>query len=1027
MSKKPSTLIMPTIVATSAVCAMVAATAPPAAEARLLPGVRGAALAQFSPPATRVPGPDEPESFDATLPNGRRVTPAGVSAQVGQNPLNSVLTEDGRFLLTSNNMERNGPPRTGAAIDPLDTKNGATEALSQYTVAVTDTATMKVATAFTVPTNATPHPGSTANGATDRDNVAGLFLGLASMRTSTGYRVYASGGVANVVYQFELDADGKAVGAPTQISIPVPQDKTRATYGMAMPGWLTLSPDKKTLYVVNNNGNSVVAVDVATAKPGEPVPVGYFPYAAQLYKDKLFVSNWGLTERVFADGAGTTNPTTGVVSHTGTPFIGGGTANLFANPSTDPQRSSSLTVLTLGGAGTSSSISLARPIDGVNVVGGTHPSALALAVNDKGSALYVAAANEDRIAVVDPDRERLVASVELPAPGDAVFGLGRSGPPDASETFGLSPDALAVSPDQRTLYVAEAGLNSVAVYDVTHPHAPKFRGRIPTGWYPTAVTVSPDGNELYVTNAKGAGSPYRYQGIFVPNQTPPKFTNPDVNWQFGSVQKIDLGTLQLRSATQQVEANTVVHQPLPPGERHKLAVLSRKIKHVIFVLRENKTYDTYFGDDQVLNSRGANGDPAYAQYGAYVPAIKALAEQFAVGDNNYADAEESNAGHSFALAGQSSDFQQKTLSVRTTRPLVNIKNQDPEDYPLQGYIFNAMARAGKTYRDYGDAVRITGFNDAASTDYCANDPKPGCTNATYNSILDTTSPTVGLGGLYSETLPALKVLAGHLDEHYPGWNVRISDQRRVKEFIGDFDPLVKAGSAPTFTHIWLPVDHTGACTTPAVATCSPTQQVRDSDEALGQLMNYLSHSAIWPSTAVFIAADDAQSSPDHVYAHRTYTVVASPWVQRGQVVHTLGSTVSIPKTIEEILNLPPMSYSDLMAGDLLDYFTTTPDFTPFAWPPTGDSGSAVASAAARQRAETQAAAQVPAETARIWQLAGRLDSSTYDTSTEAIGTLTTLFFDSLKLSQERGSLSAGAYQSRQDALYAQARAAVDED
>jgi DNA-binding beta-propeller fold protein YncE len=1027
MSKGARTRILPIMLATSAVCATVTATALPAAQGRPPSGIQGAALAEFSPPATRVPGPDAPGSFDATLPNGRRVTPAGVSAQVGQNPLNSVLTEDGRFLLTSNDMERNGPPRTGAAIDPLDTKNGATEALSQYTVAVTDTSTMKVATAFTVPANRTPHPGSTANGVTDRDNVAGLFLGLASMRAGTGYRVYASGGVANVVYQFTLDAAGKAVGAPAQISIPVPMDKTRATYGMAMPGWLTLSPDKQTLYVVNNNGNSVVAVDVATGKPGEPVPVGYFPYAAQLYRDKLFVSNWGVTERIFADGAGTTDPTTGVVSHTGTAFIGGGLTNLFANPSTDARRSSSLTVLTLGGAGKSSSISLARHIDGVRIVGGTHPSALALVASRRGRALYVAAANEDRIAVVDPDRERLVASVELPAPGRAGFGPAGPGAPDGSETFGLSPDALAVSPDQRTLYVAEAGLNSVAVYDVTHPRAPRFRGRIPTGWYPTAVTVSPDGKELYVTNGKGAGSPYRYQGTFVPNQSPPKFTNPDVNWQFGSVQKVDLGTLRLGPATRQVEANTVIHRALPPAERQKLAVLSKKIKHVIFVLRENKTYDTYFGDDQVLNGRGANGDPAYAQYGAYVPAAKALAEQFAVGDNNYADAEESNAGHSFALAGQSSDFQQKTLSVRSTRPLVSIKNQDPEDYPLQGYIFNSMARAKKTYRDYGDAVRISGYNDASPTNYCANDPKPGCTNATYNSIFDTTSPTAGLGGLYSETLPALKVLDGHLDERYPGWNVRVSDQRRVKEFIRDFDPLIKTGHAPAFTHVWLPVDHTGPCTTTAVATCSPAQQVRDSDEALGQLMSYLSHSAIWSSTAVFIAADDAQSSPDHVYAHRTYTMVASPWAQRGQVVHTLGSTVSIPKTIEEILNLPPMSYSDLMAGDLLDYFTTKPDYTPFTWPPTGGSEGAAAGAHARQRAETLAAAKVPPETARIWQLAGRLDSSTYDTSTEAIGSLTTLFFDSLALSQKRGTLSAQAYLSQQDALYAQARAAVDDE
>lgn len=926
--------ILVALTTTCALAAVGSAATLPSAVGRESPQWRGATLAQLGPPATHPPGPDGPSSFDATLPNGRRVTPAGTSVQVGQNPLNSALTEDGRFLLTSNDMERNGPPRTGSAVDPLDTKNGADAALSQYTVSVTDTSTMKIVAAFTVPARPTARAWSTAGGVTNRDATTGLFLGLASVRTSTGYRVFASGGVANAVYQLALDSSGKAVGTPASIVIPGPTDKSRATYGMAMPGWLTLSHDKKTLYVVNNTGNSVVVVDLATGNVADPVPVGFFPYAAQQYGTKLFVSNWGVTERVFADGQGTTNPSTGIVTHSASPFIGGGTANLFANPVTDPKRSSSLSVVDLTKTGRSSAISLARPIDGVHIVGGTHPSALALASGRHGTALYVAAANEDRLAVVDPQRERVVTSVRLPAPGATTLAGG--------EIFGLTPDALAVSPDQRSLFVAEAGLNSIAVYDVTHPYTPRFRGRIPTGWYPTAVTVSPDGKALYVTNSKGAGSPYRYQGTFTPGANPQRFTNPDVNWQFGSVQKIALTGLRLDKTTRQVQDNTVVRVAVSAADRRKLAVLSQKIKHVIFVLRENKTYDTYFGDDKVLNSRGANGDPAYAQYGPYVPATKALAEQFAVGDNNYADAEESNAGHSFALAGQSSDFQQKTLLVRTPRPLVNIKNQDPEDYPLQGYIFNSMARAHRTYRDYGDAIRVTGYNDASSSDYCANDPKPGCTNATYNSIFDTSSATVGLGGLYSETTPALKALKGHLDERYPGWNVRISDQRRVKEFVRDFDPLVKAGKAPQFTHIWLPVDHTGACTTAAAPTCSPTQQVRDNDEALGQLMSYLSHSPIWRSTAVFIAADDAQSSPDHVYAHRTYTLVASPYAQRGKVVHSLGSTVSIPKTIEEILNLPPMGYSDLMAADLLDYFTTRPDYAPFTWPPAASGGAAAA-------------------------------------------------------------------------------------
>jgi DNA-binding beta-propeller fold protein YncE len=970
---------------------------------------RGAGLAQFGAPGTGVPGPDAPGSFDATLPNGRRVTPAGISVQVGQNPLNSVLTPDGRFLITSNDDERNGPARTGASVDPADTKNGTDKALSQYSLAITDTATMKIVSAVAVPSRlAAPNPGSAANGRTDSDNTNGLFLGLATRQTPAGYTLYASGGVADVVYKYTLGLDGTPAGPPAQIPVPVPTDKAQATYGMAAPGWLTLSAGGTTLYVVNNNGNSITPVDLSTDTPGTPVPVGYFPYAAQQVGKKLFVSNWGVTTRTFADGQGVTNPVTGVVTHAGTPFIGGGTANLFANPETSPQRSSSLSVLDLGDHATGS-ISLARPIDGVHVVGGTHPSALAVATHGNESALYVADANEDRIAIVDPARERLIRRIALPAPvqlappGARDAGNG-SGTGAGGGVFGLSPDALATSPDQRTLFVAEAGLNSVAVYDVSRPRAPRFRGRIPTGWYPTGVTVSPDGRSLYITNAKGAGSPFGYQGTFA---APGSFTKPDVNWMFGSVQKVDLGSLNLAAGTRQVVANTVVHKA---ADAAKIKALQRGIKHVVYILRENKTYDTYFGDDAVLNARGADGNPAYAQYGPYVPNTKALAEQFTVADNSYADAEESNAGHSFALAATSTDFQQKTLLSRFSRPLVNIKNQDPEDYPLQGYIFNAMARNGRSFRDYGDNIRISGYDDGSAPNFCADDPKPACANPAYNNIQDTTSPTVGLGGLYSETLPAMKVLAGHLDENYPGWNLRISDQRRGAEFRRDFGHLIAQDEVPQFTFVWLPGDHTGSCTTNGIV-CNPQQEVADNDAALGQLVDFISHSPVWRSTAIFLTEDDAQASPDHVSAHRSYISVISPWARRRAVVHSLSSTVSVPKTIEEILNLPAMSYGDLFANDLLDHFTTTPDFTPFT-----------ASTSVPGAAHTTAALAAPPQAQRIWELTARLDSTTYDADNVRLGQLTTLYFASLELAKHRERYTPQQYTRQQDALFDQARA-----
>lgn len=972
-----------------------------AAVAAPMTGVpRGADLALFGAPGTGTPGPDAPDSFDATLPNGRRVTPAGTSVQIGQGPLNSVLTPDGRFLITSNDDESGSPPRTGQSVWPPDTKPGADKALSQWSLTITDTATMTIAAAIAVPQRRAPgSPKVSANGFENDDKGKGLFLGLAAVQTPTGYTLYAAGGVADVIFKYTLGPDGVPTGTLVQIPMPVPTDKTQANYGMAAPGWLTLSPDATTLYAVNNNGNSVTPVDLSTDKAGTPIPVGYFPYASELFGNKLFVSNWGLTTRTFADGEGSTDPLTRNVTHTGTSYIGGGTSNLFANPDTDPQRSSSLSVIDLGD-GASRSISLARPIDGVEVVGGTHPSALAVATNGGQSALYVANANEDRIAIVDPATEEVIRRMPLRAPVD-LEGTGAGGPEADDAVYGLTPDALATSPDQQRLYVAEAGLNSVAVYDVSEPLRPRFLGRIPTGWYPTAVTVSPDGGSLYITNAKGAGSPYGFPGRVAAGR-------PDVNWMFGSVQKVDLASLDLAASTRQVTANIVERRSPDTG---KINMLGGVIKHVVYILRENKTYDTYFGDDAVLNARGANGEPAYVVYGPDVPNTRALAEQFTIADNSYADAEESDAGHSFALAATSTDYQQKTLLSNGRRPLIITKNEDPEDYPLRGYLFNSMARNGLSFRDYGDSIRVSGYDDARagnSGNFCADDPKPGCDNSTYNFIDDTTSPTVGLGGLYSETVPALKVLAGHLDENYPGWNLRISDQRRAAEFIRDYGRLIAQHEAPQFTFLWLPGDHTGNCG----PGCTGEVGVADNDAALGEVVDFISHSRIWKNTAIFLTEDDAQNSPDHVSAHRTYISVISPWAKRGVVVHSLSSTVSIPKTIEEILGLPAMGYGDLLANDLMDHFTTTPDFTPYTADTSlsniGDNPALIA----------------PPEVQRIWDLTARLDNATYDADTGRLGQLTELYFASLKLAKHRAQYTPRQYHTRQDALYARARAVV---
>ncbi len=952
--------------------------------------------------------PDAVDSFNATLPSGRRITPAGVSTYVGENPQNTVVTPDGKFVITTNDDERG----VGGSNKDYSNATGHGAVAGGYTVSTINTSTMQVVSYTVASPNTSPSPAPKApglTGQTDAPNtgpgLVPLFYGLAVKGVSAPYTVYASGGSSDQVIVYSLDTNGTMTRVAA-IKIPAPTDRTRPNYGMAMPAGLTLSPDGSRLYVVNDNGNNVVTIDTnANAVVGSPIDVGFFPYTSVLSPDgsKLYVSNWGVTQRNFNSTYinSETTDASGNITGVGSPNIGGVAGNLFANPVTDPARTSSVSVINLAGgntAGADPAVSLAQPIDGINVVGGTHPSAMAVSRRYGLPVLYVADANEDKVAIIDL-RNNQVRKMALPSP---VSGLPRGA------VLGLTPDAIAVSPRGTELYVAEAGINAVAVFNTVNPLNPFFIGYIPTGWYPTGVTVGPDNHTIYITNAKGVGSDYNYKGA-VQNGN-------GVNLLFGTVQQVQLSYLALRQGIAQVRRNlyaTPVNATANANVLNTIQSSGQPIQHVIFVLRENKTYDSYFGADATLNARvGSNGpgNPAFARWNPYIPNTKALAEQFNVGDNVYADSEESNAGHFFALAGTSTDYQQRTLLQRFNRPLLNIKNEDPEDYPLAGFIFNNALRNGVSYRDYGDLIRVSGYDDGQNPNPCADDlGYPNCTPQTY-AYSNTTASTTGFGGLYAGDTPALAALGGHIDPNYPGWSLRISDQRRVKEFLrnvsrnGDGTGGIDPAKVPQFTFIWLPDDHTGSL---APAASNPSFEVSDNDAALGQLVDAVSHSAIWPNTAMFVTTDDGQGESDHVTPHRIYTTVVSPYAKRGVTVHRLSSTVSLPKTIEELLGLPAMNLGDLLANDLSDYFTTTPNNTPYT---------------AIQQATVPAAA---AETMRIAALTGYLNHSGPDQDTTRLGMLNTLFFQSEALAQKKPHMKHHAYRLAQRALYHQALAVLN--
>ncbi len=970
--------------------------------------------------------------FAGVLPSGRFVKPAGTSVQVGMNPLGIALTPDGRYLVTSNDDERDG------GIHSL--RSAAN--VGGYSLSVVDTATMGVVSTVTTGT---------------------YFVGVAIKGAGT-YTVYASGGASQDVKEFSLSAAGQLSAAPVA-TIPIPVitpasagfvshytpdaalntadasgnkppvpsgfSRTGST-AISFPAGLALSPDGRYLYVACNGDNSVAVVQTATRTTVKQLPVGYFPYGVAVSADgaTVYVTNWGVTEYRFRSP--TYDPASGKL--TAIAPAPGNAPDGYYVPAIDTAgplpKTSSAWVISIpdgdpAGATVVGARHLGRALDDLEQVGDTHPSATALVGRGSNTHLYVARANDDTIAVLDT-AGRHVSELDLALRAGKGHG--------AARVLGTYPNALAVSPDGTRVYVAEAGINAVAVLDTSHPQAPRLLGRIPTGWYPTAVAVGPDGNTLYVANAKGVGEDVN------PNTgTIESFT--DGNFIFGTVQKIDLAAAQPDERT--VLANNFTRQRdldtnvVPAGGQP-----SRHIKHVIFILHENKTFDSmlggsaHFGPYASTTFANANGapnpnPPPPAQYNSVSFNTTAIAEKFATAVNYYSDSEESDAGHQFAASGTASDYTEKTLLVKGGRGLLVNKNFEPEDYPASGYIFNNAARHGVSFKDYGAFVRIAGTDTGTSTPTTIDDPASGSAgypaSATANDphdVGDTTSAVQGLGQAYFLSLPALAVLGKanangepRIDANYPGYNFNVSDQRRAREFIADFDRMVAAGTLPQFLYVYQPNDHTGSQQAKNVPAASPAQQVADGDVALGMVVQHIMKSPIYydaatdTGAAIFITYDDAQSTLDHIHEHRTPLVVVSPFAKPGYVAKRHYDTASVVKTEELLLGLPPNNLGDLLATDLRDLFQPT------------HNGIAPADVSF----STTIAYRPSAEGKAIWALAKRLDLSGPDRDSRRLGALARMSMQADRLHFEAAhakKLRSARYRAAQKELLAQARALV---
>ena len=552
------------------------------------------------------------------------------------------------------------------------------------------------------------------------------------------------------------------------------------------PDKIALGAGGRVAYVTSNLGNHVSAIDLATRRVAGDASTGYFPAGVAPVGERLYVANGGLSTYA-ALPAPVTQPA-------------------FANPSADQNQSSSLSVLTLDPGGAIDTQVPAIPDmpmdpipDGMQNVGGARPDAII--ARHSGGYAYVTMANVDRVATVmlengDP---QVVAGLDL-----RFF---------VDSPYGTQPSAEALSRDDKRLYVALAGLNAVAVLDARDPAHLHRLGLIPTAWYPSALTLSPDGRYLFITAAKGVDG-------------------------WGELQRVDLKTLPLASATSAAlkynrTAGFAHADPVVPALRS--GKRSSSIDHVVYIAVGDESYDTIFGD----LGRG-NGSASFAVDGASAtPNLHALASAYGIADNFYVADANLDANAQAALAGAASLYTQRVLPVNTSRVPLDDRGNDPEDYPRAGYLFNALARAGLSYRDYGGLLALSGYR--AQT--------PGRNGARARS-------------LYTLNVPALTALNGHVDLSYPGWNPAIGDDVRVNEFVSDMGRLVQDDAEPAFTYLWLPASAPGG--------------MAAADRALGQAIAFLSRTPHWSSTAIFIVGEGVAGPRDHVNVARSYALVVSP-------------------------------------------------------------------------------------------------------------------------------------------------------
>jgi YVTN family beta-propeller protein len=816
---------------------------------------------------------DRPSAREtATLPNGRLITPVGDWIEIAPFPFSLSLRPDGKQLVV---------PSLGFpfALNFIDNPSSVDRKVSQL-----------------------------PQGFLSRPDVE-VYSGVAY--SPDGKLLYVSTGDSGAVDIVATDDRRKI--ARIDLNGAVGSNSYKESFAAA----LVLAANGTRLYVIDEANWRIVVIDTAARTRLASLATGVNPIALCLSPDntRLYIANSGLFEYKTIPGAINADRL-----HTGLHFPPFGYPSLQAQYGTiaedkaipglgqvnDPRGSSLWTydIGNLTNARLIASLRLGAPIDAAttHVVGGAAPSAVVAAAD----AVYVALAHEDAVAKISADGQSLKTQIPLTPFSGPAFADPRGNP-----LRGVMPGGLALAANR--LYVTEAGINALAVIDTS---GNRVLGHLPVGWSPSAVAISPDGQTLYVANSKGKGSGPNGGISF----------NPNLHGAY--IGELELGSISAVpvsiAAHPELWTQTVVRDNrAAQTENSTLPHLG----HIFLIIRENRTFDEVFGDLD-----GADGDPSLARFSMHgqvknnptmqdlhvTPNAHAMAAQFATSDRYFTDSDVSVDGHRWAIGIAPTPWMamawpstyggrrkgnpfteapgRRALGGATDGPM-------PEDEPEFGSLWEHASDSGLGVLNYGESLEIEGMDEMEGSE-------PEGQRLFLNA-------------------PVLQPVFAATDRNFATANMGIPDIVRAKEFIRDFGERLQAGQAPAVTVLRLGNDHT-AGVRPSDGYPLHESYVADNDLALGQVLDFLSHSEIWKDTAVFVTEDDPQSGVDHVDAHRSILLVMSPWVRSGFLSHRHSSMGSIQKTIYELLGIGPLNLEDELAADLSDMFTDKPNLAPYA-------------------------------------------------------------------------------------------------